>query len=149
MTRVRRFKKKKTYVQFFLICLACVLAGCSRANMMLINEKANPSFKVSGTNTVMFFQVESERSGVIWRLYPNSDQASLNDIGVVNYGETPVSCHQDFPQGAPPLLNEGELYIASAAIFDDRPVSVEFTIRNGKAVVHPWVESKYSGSSRP
>jgi len=120
--------------------LACVVTGCSRPKIVLVSEDVPPSFKLTGSNIVQHFKITNEKSGQLWLLYPKGNDVSLSDLGTIKYGSVPACCYQSIPNEkgtAPPPLKEGESYASGAVIFDDAPVVVKFSIKNGKAIVQP------------
>lgn len=114
--------------------LAFTLSGCSKPQVT-VGPQTPLTFRLSGSNSVIFFQV-ADRSGVVWKVLPNSDGLTLDEISTARYGKVPASCRQMIPSDAapPPTLVEGETYHAVASIFDSDAARVSFTIKDGRVV---------------
>ncbi len=118
-----------------LIAVAVNLSACSRPSMTL-GEGSPPTFNLSGNYAVQNFQVSQKGGETIWLVYVRENRATLSGIGSIKYGVVPSGCcYQDIPVGTAPPLKEGMTYIAAADIFDASSLWIEFTIKNGKAVV--------------
>lgn len=96
-----------------------------------VSKEAPITFYTKGSNTILFFEVIGK-----WKLYPRYNGLTLKELSTVKYGEVPSSCRQVFPENSlsPSPLIEGERYEAFIVIFDDPPIRVSFTIKDGKPV---------------
>jgi hypothetical protein len=125
----------KVRLLFLMTVIAVTTLACSRPSIS-VDDGSPPTFKLSGNYTAQYFEVSRKDGQTIWLVYVRGNEATLSDIASIKYGVVPSACcYQDIVTGAPPALEEGETYVAHADIFDASAVWIEFTIKNGKAVV--------------
>ena len=129
MIHALKFRKfKGSLLVSFSVCVM-LGSGCSHPQIQ-VSDRTPVSFKLSGSETIQFFQIATADS-VIWRIGP-TEGLSLSKLGRIKYGELPQSCLQTLPKLEPaPPLRDGIEYSATAVIFDEGPVVLKFSISNG------------------
>jgi hypothetical protein len=125
-----------TRIQSLLLVTTIALStvACSRRSLS-VDDGSPPTFKLSGDYLARWFQVSRKEGDRIWLLYPRGNDVTLTGMRSIQYGVVPTCCYQEEPPGPPPVLEEGVTYVAAADVFDASSVWIEFTMKNGKAVV--------------
>ena len=133
---------KNKSVQILLVMIltvVCLVGGCSRKSIVVDANPSTVSFRISGGESVRSFQISNDKS-VLWRIAPKGTKyVSLDEFKTVQYGKVPDFCVQDVPEVGtlPPPLVAGQIYSASAEVYDNPPVVVKFRVIDGKVRSEP------------
>ena len=129
--------------------LAAITIACAQEPDLHLDleEKSPPAFSFSGRTPAAVFEIlEVPRTEplskidpykvtgeAVWRI-SSSRKLKAADWPSVIYGETPNGFSQSFPEGPPPKLTEGKLYLARIVGEQDAKSALFFEVRNNKAL---------------
>jgi len=128
---------------FLLLTLVVVFSGACSRRSISVDDSSPPIFKLTGSNAVGGFKVSGKEGGEVWYFVVLGGDTTMSGIGTITYGVVPPCCSKDNPTNKPPALQEGSSYVAALEIYDADSEWVEFTIKNGKAVVSRTSAERY------
>ena len=137
----------------FLLFVASCLVGCHRKARVEIENGTPPKFIISGRGTLNSFDIlgpdlerdQINRQGdsrdslpklkLYWKVVPNENgtNKTIDEIGVIVYGQVPNGFTQAYPEhGPPPPLVERDLYNVALVPKEIDSTTRFFSIRDGK-----------------
>ena len=136
-----------------LLALAVIIlvqVGCEVDMSIAINGSNPPSFSLSGTGNLLFFNVmevppesqeqsiqrSSDANKLLWKIRPLSGAANkIRALPVITYGVIPDGFEQIFPaDGSPPLrLTDGKIYEAVGTAYNSNGGLVWFRVDDRRA----------------
>ena len=139
------YMKSRLHIVVLILSLVLAAAGCKSLSIS-VNDTNPPVFTFSAGQFaeccthlpfLAVYQVEGGKErGVIWEIRPKSGtDNSAQGLPPITYGQVPAGFEQLTPSvGAPPALQEGQVYAASGPRVAVPDAFVMFRIQNGKAI---------------
>jgi len=136
-------------IEVIAFILAAITIACAQEPDLHLDleEKSTPAFSFSGrTPATMFEVLEVPRTEPLSKIDPykvtgeavwkisTSRKTKAADWPSVVYGEIPSGFSQSFPEGPPPKLGEGKLYLARIVGERDYQSALCFEVRNNKTI---------------
>jgi hypothetical protein len=137
-------------IKLALIALTFFLFGCEVDMSVVIDGSNPPTFTLSGTGNLVFFNVmevppenqeqsiqrSSDKNKLLWKIRPSrGGKDKIRTLPPIKYGVVPSGFEQVFPaDGAPPVpLTEGRVYEAIGTAYNSNGGLIWFRVNEQKS----------------